>query len=102
MFGFSHAVYYVREGEINMFALNMKQELIPPYVDHVDFTWQSSPVSVPYTAEVTFSGTPAIRKPGLNISTVGLVPSSWEVVRMELECSGRESGQVDVALQVGV
>ena len=48
VFGVSHAVYYVREGVVNKFAMNTKQEWIPSDVDHVDFHWRSDLSDVPY------------------------------------------------------
>ena len=88
VFSVGHAVYYVREGVVNKFAMNTKQELIPSDVDHVDFHWRSDLSDVPYRIGISFFETHAMDFPTVNMSNIGFVPKEFQSFRLRVKCSG--------------
>ena len=100
VFGVGHAVYYVREGVVNKFAMNTNQGLIPSDVDHVDFHWRSDLSDVPYRIGISFSETQAMEFPAVNMSNIGFVPTKFQSFRLQLKCLGTITSVENFSVEV--
>ncbi|KFB47966.1 AGAP008009-PA-like protein [Anopheles sinensis] len=98
----SAEIYYVREGQVNEYALHFTVP-VPADVEEISFTWQSlAKKHLPYRINIVSPDLIALPKPSMNISWQGEIPEHIETFAIGLRCSGRESAEVDVTITVEV
>lgn len=102
LLGLNAELYYVREGIINHYALEFVMP-VPAHISELRFTWRnmrSTPIH--YNIDLTVSNVEALSPPLLNISKKGIVPSSEEIFKVQLPCTGKVDAEVEVQIQVNI
>ncbi|ELT98024.1 hypothetical protein CAPTEDRAFT_204570 [Capitella teleta] len=109
-------LYYVRDGNINDYALGFKMT-IKTEIDRIFFNWQNlrrpSSMVMLYQLSVVSSNTKALHPPQLNIPSDGVVPTKmednafkWEILftvfSITMACTGHVIDEVDVLIQLNV
>lgn len=100
LLGLPSELYYVRDGVVNSYALQFTV-LLQAQVNDLHFVWQNvQKQPIPYSINFTVSNREALNVPKLNISKWGDVPSTLSVFRVNLQCTGLLSAEVDVNMQM--
>lgn len=120
--GLEADLYYVREGEINEYALNFTVP-IPVDIKDIVFTWQSlakKPVSsnfcrsnfnfkcelycpqLSYVIKISTSDSRVLPQPSMNISKKGEIPREEETFSIGLRCSGFRNAEVEVVITIEI
>ncbi|KAI9578753.1 hypothetical protein GQX74_009327 [Glossina fuscipes] len=98
----SAEVYYVRDGQINNYALNFIVP-VPANKREISFTWQSlAGRPLPYSINVLTSDQTVLPRPSLNISQIGEIPTSVQTFSIGMKCSGVRAAEVDVTISIEV
>ncbi|XP_023348429.1 tyrosine-protein kinase Dnt [Eurytemora carolleeae] len=101
LLGLENELYYIREGNINQYAIGFVIPL-PSHVDVLHFTWfQSSPL-LPLNYKLSFasSDTSILTQPRVNISNSGSVPSQPQVWGVSVLCTGVKAGEVVITVDL--
>ncbi|XP_076324300.1 tyrosine-protein kinase RYK-like isoform X3 [Tachypleus tridentatus] len=102
LLGLNSELYYVRDGMVNTYALGF-EVVVPNEIPDLHFTWQSlSRHKVKYSMAVLVNKTEALREPQLDIPSQGLLPEEQKVFQVLLPCTGKQSEEVDVRIQINV
>lgn len=103
LLGLTAELYYVRNGQINEYALNFVMP-IRATIGELHFTWQSlARRPLPYTLRVDItSKQEAMLTPTLNISSEGFVPVTLQTWRVDLPCTRTVDAEVDVKIMLNV
>ncbi|XP_050077481.1 tyrosine-protein kinase Dnt [Anopheles maculipalpis] len=102
LLGLSAEIYYVREGQVNAYALHFTVP-VPADVEEISFTWQSlADRPLPYRINIDSPDSIALPKPSMNISWQGEIPEHIETFAIGLRCSGQKSAEVDVTITIEV
>jgi len=100
LLGLENELYYVTEGRVNKYAMGFVIP-VPTSVSELHFTWHSgAPPSPTYHLATSSSHPAALATPRVNISRAGAVPSSPQVWRLSLHCTGAEAAEVVVTLDI--
>lgn len=100
--GLSAELYYVREGQVNEYALHFTVP-VPANVQDISFTWQSlAGKPLPYKINIVTSDPLVLPKPSMNISRVGEIPTQIETFAIALKCAGRDPAEVEVTITIEV
>ncbi|XP_055389330.1 tyrosine-protein kinase Dnt [Condylostylus longicornis] len=98
----SAELYYVRDGQINDYALNFVVP-VPANVKEIAFTWQSlAGRPLPYTINIQTSDPAVLPRPVLNISRAGEIPIEIQTFSISMKCSGIRPAEVEVTLLIEV
>jgi RYK receptor-like tyrosine kinase len=101
LLGLDNELYYIREGNINQYAIGFVIP-IPSLVDVLHFTWYQSSPLLPLNYKLTFgsSNTDILSVPTVNISTAGSVPNHPQVWGVTVLCTGVEAGEVVITVDL--
>ncbi|XP_055589163.1 tyrosine-protein kinase Dnt [Uranotaenia lowii] len=98
----SAELYYIREGQVNEYALNFIIP-VPATVQDISFTWQSlTEKPLPYKISIVTSDPATLPKPSMNISRVGEIPTHIETFSIALKCAGRDPAEIEVTITIEV
>ncbi|XP_068085426.1 tyrosine-protein kinase RYK [Anabrus simplex] len=98
----SAELYYVREGVVNTYAMNFIVP-VPAHISDLEFSWQSLTKNpLPYVLAIDYDNHAAMKPPQVNISTRGLIPTQVQTFRVRFPCTGLESAEIEVLLQLNV
>ncbi|XP_058450483.1 tyrosine-protein kinase Dnt [Malaya genurostris] len=102
LLGLSAELYYVREGQVNEYALHFTVP-VPANVQDISFTWQSlAGKPLPYKINIVTSDPMVLPKPSMNISRMGEIPTQIETFAIALKCAGRDPAEVEVTITIEV
>lgn len=102
LLGVSAELYYVREGQVNDYALNFVVP-VPANVRDIAFTWQSlAGRPLPYSINVASSDPAVLPRPTLNISQIGEIPTNVQTFSIGMKCSGIRPAEVEVTITIEV
>ncbi|XP_050313715.1 tyrosine-protein kinase Dnt [Anthonomus grandis grandis] len=102
LLGLPAEMYYIRNDEINWYALNFSL-LIPPKVNDLFFTWECSEgQKVPYSVVIKISNDAAIPNFNLNIASHGFIPTTTQDFAISLPCSGKVEAEVYISIILNV
>ncbi|XP_076311282.1 tyrosine-protein kinase RYK-like isoform X2 [Tachypleus tridentatus] len=102
LLGLNSELYYVRDGKVNTYALGF-EVVVPNEISELRFTWESLiHQKLLYSMAVLVNKTEALGTPHLDIPRKGLVPEEQEVFQVSLPCTGKQSEEVDVRIQINV
>lgn len=100
--GLSAELYYVRDGQVNEYALHFTVP-VPATVQDISFTWQAlNGKPLPYKISIVTSDPLVLPKPAMNISRAGEIPTQIETFSIMLKCAGREAAEVEVTITIEV
>lgn len=95
-------MYYVRDGQINDYALNFVVP-VPANVRDITFTWESlEGRPLPYTIDIQTSDREVLPKPTMNITYAGEVPEKTQTFAIQMRCSGVRASEVEVKIVITV
>uniref|UniRef100_A0A182JU55 WIF domain-containing protein n=1 Tax=Anopheles christyi TaxID=43041 RepID=A0A182JU55_9DIPT len=98
----SAEIYYIREGQVNAYALHFTVP-VPADLEEISFSWQSlADRPLPYRINIDSPDPEALPKPSMNISAQGEIPEHIETVAIGLRCSGVVSAEVDVTITIEI
>ncbi|XP_044765975.1 tyrosine-protein kinase Drl-like [Coccinella septempunctata] len=101
LLGLGAELYYVRDGNINEYALNFVVP-VPSKVDSSQFTWENvAGHPLPYSIDVT-ANSGALYPPQLNISATGNVPTSTQTFSVSFPCTGFTAAEVMVVIKINI
>ncbi|KAL3848066.1 hypothetical protein ACJMK2_018948 [Sinanodonta woodiana] len=104
LLGITAELYYVRTGIINNYALSFNLP-IPVKINTLYFTWQSLRIPPPdmyYSMKITVDNPRALRQPATNIDSEGTVPNTLSVFKIDFQCTGMLSTEVNVNIQMNI
>ncbi|KAK3605750.1 hypothetical protein CHS0354_033945 [Potamilus streckersoni] len=104
LLGITAELYYVRTGIINNYALSFNLP-IPVKINTLYFTWQSLRIPPPemyYSMKITVDNPRALRQPAANIDGEGKVPNTLSVFKIDFQCTGMLSTEVNVNIQMNI
>ncbi|XP_044256701.1 tyrosine-protein kinase Drl [Tribolium madens] len=102
LLGLEAELYYVRDGNINNYALNFVMP-VPSSLNSLHFTWESlADRPLLYTIKVDTSDSQILLPPQLNITSRGSVPNTLQTFSLSLPCSGVATGEVNVTITISV
>ncbi|EFA11279.1 tyrosine-protein kinase Drl [Tribolium castaneum] len=102
LLGLEAELYYVRDGNINNYALNFVMP-VPSSLNSLHFTWESlADRPLLYTIKVDTSDSQILLPPQLNITSRGSVPTTLQTFSLSLLCSGAATGEVNVTITISV
>lgn len=102
LIGVSAELYYVRDGQINDYALNFAVP-VPPNVKEISFTWQSlAGRPLPYSINIVTSEPAVLPRPSLNISRIGEIPTEPLTYSIGMKCSGIREAEVEVTIAIEI
>lgn len=101
--GVGDALYYVRDGTVNDYALTFNV-LLRADVTDIYFSWNASADQSPmqYRLSAVSSNTNAIPEPLFSVAKTGLIPTRLIGFSVGLPCSGLVSAEVDVRIVFNV
>ena len=100
--GLSAELYYIRDGQINEYALHFTVP-VPANVRDISFTWQSlAGKPLPYKINIITSDPKVLPRPSMNISRIGEIPTEIETFSVALKCSGLQPAEVEVSISIEV
>ncbi|KAF9423256.1 hypothetical protein HW555_001325 [Spodoptera exigua] len=101
--GLTAELFYVRNGQINEYALNFVVP-VPATITDLHFTWQSlTRKPLPYTLHVDVTDPQnAMHPPTVNISNEGFVPTEPQTWRVDLPCTHTVAAEVDIVIFLNV
>lgn len=100
--GLQAELYYVREGQVNEYALQF-QVPVPANIKDVTFTWQSlAPKPLPYNIHISSSDPTVLPRLTMNISRTGEIPTEVETFSIALKCSGTRPAEVEVSINIEI
>ncbi|XP_065345399.1 tyrosine-protein kinase RYK-like isoform X2 [Cloeon dipterum] len=100
--GLTSELYYVREGVINVYALNFVVP-VPANISTLEFSWQSldrKPLS--YSLRIEYDNFDALKPPRIDILDKGFVPVNVQPFHIHFQCTGSRSAEIEVLLQLNV
>ncbi|KAK9889510.1 hypothetical protein WA026_004791 [Henosepilachna vigintioctopunctata] len=101
LLGLEAELYYVRDGEINQYALNFVVP-VPSKIDSLQFTWENVVgYPLPYSIDVS-ANSAALYPPQLNISATGNVPTSTQTFSISLPCTGLSAAEVNIVIKINI
>ncbi|XP_044012542.1 tyrosine-protein kinase Drl isoform X2 [Aphidius gifuensis] len=111
LMGLEAELYYVREGIVNAYAMGFVVP-VPANIADLEFTWQSLagyPLSYSMDLDYDVVGLQggnaeavALLRPRVNVSAKGEVPTTLEVFRIRIPCSGLISAEIPITLRINV
>ncbi|XP_036226908.2 tyrosine-protein kinase Drl isoform X1 [Bactrocera oleae] len=102
LIGVSAELYYVRDGQVNDYALNFAVP-VPANVNEISFTWQSlTHQALPYSVNIITSEPFVLPRPMLNISRIGEIPLEPQTFAVSLKCSGTRDAEVEVTIAIEI
>ncbi|KAL9924357.1 tyrosine-protein kinase Drl [Glossina fuscipes] len=102
LIGVSAELYYVREGQVNDYALNFAVP-VPANINEISFTWQSlAHHPLPYSLNIITSDPSVLPRPTLNISRIGEIPLEPQTFAVGMKCSGTRDAEVEVTIAVEI
>uniref|UniRef100_A0A336K182 CSON012183 protein n=1 Tax=Culicoides sonorensis TaxID=179676 RepID=A0A336K182_CULSO len=102
LLGLSAELYYVRDGQVNEYALQF-QVPVPANVRDISFTWLSKAGKpLPYRIHIITSDPEVLPRPQMNISRTGEVPTEVETFAIALRCSGIRAAEVDLSITIEI
>ncbi|CAG9796798.1 unnamed protein product [Diatraea saccharalis] len=103
LLGLTAELFYVREGQINFYALNFVVP-VPATIEELHFTWQSlTRRPLPYTLHVeVVSHQEAMHTPEFNITSEGFVPTEPQTWQVTLPCTHVVAAEVDITISLNV
>ncbi|XP_063241635.1 tyrosine-protein kinase Drl-like [Bacillus rossius redtenbacheri] len=102
LLGLSAELYYVRDGVVNIYAMNFVVP-VPAHITDLEFSWQAlTRAPLPYAWSFVYDNHDALRPPELDIPARGLVPAKVQTFRVRFPCSGSMSAEVLVLMQLNV
>ncbi|XP_018792765.1 PREDICTED: tyrosine-protein kinase Drl [Bactrocera latifrons] len=102
LIGVSAELYYVRDGQVNDYALNFAVP-VPANVNEISFTWQSlAHHPLPYSVNIITSEPFVLPRPMLNISRIGEIPLEPQTFAVSLKCSGTRDAEVEVTIAIEI
>ncbi|KAI8119406.1 Tyrosine-protein kinase Drl [Lucilia cuprina] len=102
LIGVSAELYYVREGQVNDYALNFAVP-VPANINEISFTWQSLAHNpLPYSLNVITSDPSVLPRPTVNISRIGEIPLEPQTFAIGMKCSGVRDAEVEVTIAVEI
>ncbi|XP_075151484.1 derailed [Haematobia irritans] len=102
LIGVSAELYYVREGQVNDYALNFAVP-VPANINEISFTWQSlahNPLA--YSLNIITSDPSVLPRPTVNISRIGEIPMEPQTFAIGMKCSGLRDAEVEVTIAVEI
>lgn len=102
LLGLRSELYYVREGQINHYALEF---MIPisAHITELYFTWQNMrSTAIHYAFTLTVNNAEALNMPLLNISNKGKVPPEEQTFGITLTCTGKVDAEVEVQIHINI
>lgn len=100
--GLSAELYYVRDGQVNEYALHFTVP-VPANVKEIAFTWQSlAGRPLPYMINIETSDPAILPRPVTNITRTGNIPTDVETFSIGLKCSGVRPAEVEVTISIEV
>lgn len=100
--GVSAELYYVREGQVNDYALNFAVP-VPANINEISFTWQSLAHNpLPYSLNIITSDASVLPRPTVNISRIGEIPLEPQTFAIGMKCSGVRDAEVEVTIAVEI
>ncbi|KDR13445.1 Tyrosine-protein kinase RYK, partial [Zootermopsis nevadensis] len=100
--GLQAELFYVREGVVNTYAMNFVVP-VPAHISELEFSWQSLTKNpLPYVLSIDYGNHEALSPPQLNISNRGLVPTRIQTFRVRFPCTGLQSAEIEVLLQLNI
>lgn len=98
----SAELYYVRDGQINDYALNFIVP-VPANVKEIAFTWQSlAGRPLPYNINIATSDPAVLPRPTLNITKSGNIPTEIQTFAVIMKCSGLRPAEVEVTITIEI
>ncbi|TMW41308.1 hypothetical protein DOY81_013612, partial [Sarcophaga bullata] len=98
----SAELYYVREGQVNDYALNFAVP-VPANINEISFTWQSlAHHPLPYSLNIVSSDASVLPRPTVNISRIGEIPLEPQTFAISMKCSGVRDAEVEVTIAVEI
>uniref|UniRef100_T1GU23 WIF domain-containing protein n=1 Tax=Megaselia scalaris TaxID=36166 RepID=T1GU23_MEGSC len=98
----SAELYYVREGQLNNYALNFVVP-VPSNMSEIAFTWQSlAEHPLPYSINIETSDPEALPRPTLNITRIGEIPVQKQTFAIGMKCSGSKEAEVEIKISVEI
>ncbi|XP_065357599.1 tyrosine-protein kinase Drl [Calliphora vicina] len=102
LIGVSAELYYVREGQVNDYALNFAVP-VPANINEISFTWQSLAHNpLPYSLNIITSDPSVLPRPTVNISRIGEIPLEPQTFAIGMKCSGVRDAEVEVTIAVEI
>ncbi|XP_074101998.1 tyrosine-protein kinase Dnt isoform X1 [Cotesia typhae] len=111
LLGLEAELYYVREGVVNAYAMSFVVP-VPANIADLEFSWKSlAGIPLPYSMELDYDvvgvqgGNPeavALLRPQVNVSAKGQVPTTLQVFRIRIPCSGLLSAEIPMALRLNI
>ncbi|XP_047520250.1 tyrosine-protein kinase Drl-like [Pieris napi] len=103
LLGLTAELYYVRDGQINSYALNFVVP-VPANIGELHFSWQSlTRRPLPYTLRVDVISHPeALHPPTFSIPSTGLVPTEPQTWQVDLPCTHTVAAEVDVTIALNI
>ncbi|KAF7269549.1 tyrosine-protein kinase Dnt-like [Rhynchophorus ferrugineus] len=102
LLGLQAELNYVRDGQINDYALNFTLPLSSK-LNKLYFTWENTgSQKLPYSIKIDISNKIAIPHPKLNISATGFVPSSTQIFAVSLPCSETVDAEVNISIKISI
>ncbi|KAG4073068.1 hypothetical protein HA402_009487 [Bradysia odoriphaga] len=102
LLGLSAELYYVRDGQVNEYALHFIVP-VPANVRDIAFTWQSlAGRPLPYNINIATSDVAVLPRPTMNISHTGNMPTNIETFSIEMRCTGLRPAEVEVTITIEV
>ncbi|XP_021931204.1 tyrosine-protein kinase Dnt-like isoform X1 [Zootermopsis nevadensis] len=102
LLGLQAELFYVREGVVNTYAMNFVVP-VPAHISELEFSWQSLTKNpLPYVLSIDYGNHEALSPPQLNISNRGLVPTRIQTFRVRFPCTGLQSAEIEVLLQLNI
>ncbi|XP_063548824.1 tyrosine-protein kinase Drl isoform X1 [Cydia strobilella] len=103
LLGLTAELFYVREGQINFYALNFVVP-VPATIGELHFTWQSlTRRPLPYSLNVeVVSHADAMHPPTFNITREGFVPTEPRTWKIDLPCTHTVAAEVDITISLNV
>ncbi|CAK1544498.1 unnamed protein product [Leptosia nina] len=103
LLGLTAELYYVRDGQINSYALNFVVP-VPATIGELHFTWQSlTRRPLPYKLRVDVVSHPeALHPPTFSIPITGFVPTEPQTWQVDLPCTHTVAAEVDVTISMNI
>ncbi|XP_037957913.1 tyrosine-protein kinase Drl [Teleopsis dalmanni] len=102
LIGIKAELYYVRDGQVNDYALNFAVP-VPANVSDISFTWQSlAHHRLPYSINIITSEPSVLPRPTLNISRIGEIPLELQTFTVGMKCSGTRDAEVEVTIAIEI
>lgn len=104
--GFEGDIYYVRDGQIQVNAVNFNMT-VPPRVNCLKFTWYSKQIpsnrmGYYYSLQVKSDTPDLLLKPSVNIAQVGVIPETKKEFCVNMTCRGTKHGTAHLLIQINI